>query len=203
MGVTVPELFEKAPLVITGEVTAIEPLGVETTLVYPTLRGATFHWLRVTLVVSTVLKGAFTEKSIDVAMLAVKKAPADGLDDPPRMLSPRKWHKYVMFLAPSPRKGVFVSIGAPYNEVDAIFILDRQAKLTMSSVAGQKELVWALITSDGEFSQSGAQAVARKLATQIGKQNSKLILPLEYRGETNAQGWFIDVPKSTPEPSRK
>src|SRR6185503_5801831 len=55
-GPSIGHLFYMAPLAVTGEVTSITPLGIETTLSYPTVHGVTFHWLRVTCKVRAILK---------------------------------------------------------------------------------------------------------------------------------------------------
>ena len=211
---TIAQLFEYAPLAVTGEVTSIEPLGIETTLSYPTLGGITFHWLRVTCRVGTVLKGKFAGKSIDVAMLAVKKSPEKfGLINGPLLLSPRRGQKYVMFLAPSSKKAVYASILAPYDEANAIFILDRKAReYDLSGVRDQNyrehrieknNFVWSLVTEDGQFSKAGANEVAERYKRQIQTNSQDLTIALEWKIQTNAQGWSIDVPKDSPESKRK
>ena len=202
---TVAQLFEQAPLAVTAEVTAITPLGIETTLGYPTLQGMTFHWLRVTCKVDAVLKGDYRESSIDVAMLAVKLD--DLLINGPLMLSPAKGQKYVMFLAASSKPDVYASILAPYDEANAIFILDRKSReYDFSAVVSpdymkkcleKKEFVWSLVNEDGQFSKEGPKAVASVYKAQIEKQSQSLTIALEWKVKTNAGGWSIDVPQST------
>jgi hypothetical protein len=182
-------------------------LGVETTLSYPTVRGVTFHWLRVTCKVGTVLKGDFRQDSIDVAMLAVKSGEVHF--NPPLMLSPARGQKYVMFLAPSSKTNVFVSIHAPYQEENPIFILDRKAReYDFSGVVNdeykkkcieQKEFVWSLVGDDGEFSKAGPKEVVRRYKRQIEQQSRDFTIALEWKVRTNATGWSVDVPRDTPE----
>jgi hypothetical protein len=202
---TVAQLFESAPLVITSEVTAISPLGIETTLSYPTLNSVTFHWLRVTCKIVAVIKGEFSQKSIDVAMLAVKSGRLHF--NPPLLLSPKKGQKYVMFVARSSKKGVYASVLAPYDEANAIFILDRKAKeYDFSAVVDEdymkrcmekKELMRSLVGEDGQFSKTGPKEVTNRYKSQITKKTRDITIPLEWETETNATGWSIDVPKHT------
>lgn len=208
---TVAQLFEMAPLAVTGEVISITPLGVETTLSYPTLHDVTFHWLRVTCNVEAVIKGEFRRDSIDVAMLAMKSG--EGLFNPPLMLSPSKGQKYVMFLAPSSKTNVYASILAPYDEENAIFILDRKARVYdfsgvvskdyMKQCIEKKEFVWSLVDQDGQLSKTGPKEVADRYKSQIEKKSRDFTIALEWKVQTNAAGWSIDVPKDTPEPKQK
>lgn len=213
----VPLLFELAPLVITAEVTSIESLGVETTLSYPTVQGVDFEWLRVTCKVSAVLKGQFAQDSIDVAMLAVKKSTSKRMGmfmNGPLMLSPSKGKKYVMFLAPSSRKGVYASIFAPYDERNAIFILDRKVKRYEQEAFGppndytkelieKKDLVWSLVTEDGQFSKTGANEVAKRYKSHIDIKHPDFTISLEWKKYTAADGWIWDVPKNAKEVKHK
>lgn len=205
-GLRVPQLFEEAPLVVTVEVKGIEPLGIDTTLSYPTLRGVTFHWLRVSCVIETVFKGELLDKApLDIAMLAVKKSDEGGLLDAPLMLSPKKGQKYLMFLAPTSKPSVCASIFAPYDESNAIFILDRQSKEYdfshvvdkdyMQDCLEKKNLVWSLITEDGEFSKTGPVKVAEQYQSQIKRKGRDWSVALEWEVKTNNNGWSFDVPK--------
>jgi hypothetical protein len=203
----VGQLFEYAPLVIVGEVTSVTPLGVETTLSYPTLHGVVFHWLRVTTKVDALLKGNYPQGGIDVAMLAVKSG--DNLVNGPLMLSPEQGQKYVMFLAPSSKKDVYASILAPYDEANAIFILDRKSETYdysrvvnedyMKQCTEKKDFVWSLVREDGQLSKTGPTDVVRKYKSQIEKKGRDYTIALEWKIRTNAGGWNVDVPKDAPE----
>jgi len=205
----VGQLFEDAPLVVTGEVTSVAPLGVETTLSYPTVHGFKFHWLRVTCKVRALLKGDYPKGSIDVAMLAVELQPGDWLVNGPLLLSPAEGQKYVMFLAPSSKKDVYVSLLAPYDEENAIFILDRRStKYDYSHVVDdsylkecmeKKALVWSLVGEDGQLSKTGPTDVATTYKAQIEKKGKSDSIALEWKIRTNDQGWSVDVPKDAHE----
>ncbi len=212
---TVPELFELAPLVVTGEVAKIEPTGIETSLSYPTLDGVIFHWLRVTCKVGPLLKGSFTGANIGVAMLAIRKSGKMGLYNGPLMLEPKVGIKYVMFLAPTPTPGLHASLLAPYDENNAIFVLDRKDR---EYDAGsytvmdpdyrkkwqeKKDLVWSLTTWLGGLSKTGSEAVIRQYRPQIAKPGKAITIPLEWKTYTNPSGWSWDVPKDAAVPAPK
>lgn len=208
----VAQLFEMSPLAVTGEVTSITPLGIETSLSYPTVRGLTFHWLRVTCKVDAVIKGEFSRDFIDVAMLAVKSGNLSF--NPPLLLSPAIGQKYVMFLAPSSKTNVYASILAPYDEENAVFILDRKAekydssKIVMSQDyrkqwIEKKEFVWSLVGEDGQFSKTGPKDTANRYKSEIEKRSRDFTIALEWEVRTNAAGWSSDVPRNTSEPKQK
>lgn len=208
---SVGQLFEAAPLAVTAEVTSVTPLGIETTLGYPTMHGATFQWLRVSCRVAAVIKGEFHHESIDVAMLAVKSGHV--LFNPPLMLSPANGNKYVMFLAPSSQTNVYASILAPYDESNAIFILDRQSReYDFSSVVDRdymkqcmekKEFVWSLVGEDGQLPKTGLKDVTKRYKSQLDMKSQNFTIALEWKVQTNAAGWSIDVPTDTPAPKQK
>ncbi|MEN9575040.1 MAG: hypothetical protein RL514_2895 [Verrucomicrobiota bacterium] len=210
----VPELFELAPLVVTGEVTKIQPTGIETSLSYPTLSGVTFQWLRVSCKVGAVLKGKFSVETIDVAMLAIRKSGSLGLINGPLMLEPEVGTKYAMFLAPSSTPGLHASLLAPYDEENAIFVLDRKDREYDDTGAQmspdyrkqwqeKKDLVWSLTSWVGGLSKPGAEAVIKQYKAQIAKPGKVITIPLEWKTHTNAGGWSWDVPKAAPAPAPK
>ena len=126
------------------------------------------------------------------------------------MLSPVKGQKYVMFLAPSSKTNVYVSILAPYDEKNAIFILDRKAREYdfpgmvnheyMKLSLEKKALVWALVDNDGQLSRTGPETIASRYKSQIQHKNPDFTIPLEWKVRTNALGWMNDVPRDKPGP---
>lgn len=207
---TVPQLFELASLAVTGEVTKVEPTGIETSLSYPTLNGIAFQWLRVTCKVGTVLKGKYTAENISVGMLAVRKSVTHEMFNGPLMLEPKVGANYAMFLAPSSMPDFYVSLLAPYDESNAIFSLDRKEREydagTYTSMSPEyrkqwqekKDLVWSLTSWVGGLSKSGAEEVMKQYRVQIAIPGKAVIIPLEWKKHTNTNGWSWDVPKDTP-----
>lgn len=206
---TVPELFELAPLVVTGEVLKIEPTGIETSLSYPTLGGTVFQLLNVTCKVGSVLKGKHTAEKISVAMLAVRTSGSNAIFNGPLMLEPKVGTLYVMFLAPSSKPDLHTSLLAPYDESNAIFILDRKDReyddtgVYMSADyrkkrQEKKNLVWSLTSWTGGLSGSGAKAVMKQYKAQIALPTKAITVPLEWRKHTEPNGWSWDVPKIAP-----
>ncbi|MFA6545923.1 MAG: hypothetical protein WCS99_16005 [Limisphaerales bacterium] len=212
---TIPELFELAPLAVTGEVLKIEPTGIETSLSYPTLDAIVFQWLRVTCNVGSVLKGKHTAATINVAMLAVRKSGAHaGMNNGPLILEPKVGTLYVMFLAPSSTLGLHASLFAPYDERNAILILDRKDREyddTGSYMSPdyrkkwqeKKDLVWSLTSLVGGLSKSGAEAVIKQYKAQIARPGKAVTIPLEWKKHTEPSGWGWDVPKDVPLPASK
>ncbi len=206
---TVSELFELAPLAVTGEVLKIEPAGIETPLSYPTLDGMVFQWLRVTCKIGSVLKGKYSAEKISVAMLAVRKSGPHGMFNGPLMLEPKVGNLYVMFLAPSSTPGLHASLLAPYDESNAIFILDRKDR-EYDATGGymspdyrkqwqeKKDLVWSLTSWLGGLSKSGADDVIKRYKAQIAKPGKPITIQLEWEKHTGPGGWSWDVPKGAP-----
>lgn len=208
----VPQLCRLAHVVAIGEVETIESSGIETTLSYPTLDEFTFQWLRVRVSLSAVLKGRIDKGHIDVAMLAVKANNGRPLFkvDGPLMIHPKVGDKYVMFLAPTPKKGLYTSIFAPYDEENAVFILERDSpRYSMEGVSKAPEvkdyrdfrqeirdMICILVDDAGEMTPDGIERFRAKYGRELQVSSEGRTMPLEWKKHTSKTGWSWDVPKN-------
>ena len=206
---SVPWLCSNAAAVVVAEVESIKSSGIETTFSYPTFSQATFHWLHVRMKVLGHLKGPATTNHIDVAMLAVLKGEA--IINSPLMLYPKNGQKYIMFLAPSSKEGMWVSFFAPYDEENAMFLLDRQAQLyDMSGVSTnpafkdyrderqeERDMVWSMVDANGKIQTKGIEKFRARYRRELEVTATPKPIPLQWEKYTNPGGWSFDVPKGS------
>ncbi len=202
---TVPKLFEAAPLVVVGEVKDLRPLGITTTLSYPTLQGVTYQWLRADVSVYGTLKGTHAGHTVSVALLA--HLSGTRLGDDPGMVAAKKGDKFIFFLAPAAIQPLYASVLAPYDEANAVFQLDRKSPAYdfsgivnrdyLKQCREKKDLVWSLVGPNNEFRPGGLDVIRRKYRKEIGTQPKDYKITLQWKTYTNAQGWSWDVPKKT------
>ena len=125
----------------------------------------------------------------------------------PLFVSAKKGDKFIMFLAPSSTPGVFASLLAPYDEANAIFLLDRRSKAyDFSSIVDtdyrkqceeKKRLAWTLIDEQNNFREEGVQQVRKQYAEEIQALPKNYIVALEWKKITNPSGWSWDAPKTS------
>ncbi len=211
----VPMLCKLAHVVVVGQVEEVKPLGIETTLSYPTVDKILFHWLSVKIRIHGRLKGELKGDHIEVAMLAMKNADSSGMFNGPLMIDPKPGNKYVLFLAQSEKDGVYASIFAPYDEEHSIFILDRnssdysmegvstapEAKNYRESHQEIRDMIWTLIDPKGEFLGTGVEEFRKKYVQELQVVGKNYKIPLEWKKHTNEQGWSIDIPKTDKQPT--
>jgi len=215
---SIPTLVEKSALVFVGRVKAITPSGIKTTMSYPTWKGVTFEWLNCDVKVVEPIKGVKKGETIRTAMLS---APGGGLSfNPPGMVDPEVGKAYLLCLAPSTVSNTFAALTAPWDDKEAIFVLDRSfwlygnyrkngprtvdeddphADIRRSFVDEYNEkhgVLWSLVDESGVLLPAGAEAMRKTYEDQIAvAPPTNSVIHLQWETQTSASGWQRDIPK--------
>ncbi len=118
------ELIAGAQLVFVGKAISVEPSGITTTMSYPTWDDVTFEWLKVEVEVLGPIKGVWKGETVRTLMLGTRgQGP---FVNPPGMVRPKKNQTYLLCLLPTTISNVYASLTAPWDDNQAIFLLDRE-----------------------------------------------------------------------------
>lgn len=202
-GFEMPELTTGSEIALIGKVSSVKPSGLTTQLTYPTWEGVTFEWLNVEVSVVESLKGTEKGRTIRVLMLS---APGGGpAFNPPGMLDVEEGQHLLMFLLPTTKKGVYAAMSAPWDEDQAIFLLDRKEGVINQTSIAVIELIPTLVGDDGRILSDGVARLRAKYQEQLAvKPPKEAKIYLKWRTETSKGGWQRDVPgepsESTKEP---
>jgi hypothetical protein len=188
-----PELMAGSEIAIIGKVSSVEPSGLTTQLTYPTWTGVTFEWLKVEVSVVESLKGAAKGGSIRILMLS---APAGGpVFNPPGMLDVKNGQHFLMFLLPTTKKGVYAAMSAPWDDDQAIFLLNRKEGVISQTSVAMIELIPTLVDDDGRILADGVANLRAKYRDQLAaKPPEDAVIHLKWKTKTSDKGWEWDVP---------
>lgn len=199
-----PTLISKSTLVFVGRVKKVEPSGIKTTMSYPTWKGVTFEWLNCNVEVIELVKGVKKSELIRTAMLS---APGGGPHaNPPGMVDPEEGSAYLFCLAPATLSNTFAAVTAPWDDNEAIFVLDRSFWLYQNYRKDEKEtfpllkerygVLWSLVDDKGALLPVGAAQMRQTYAKEIASAPpTNLVIHLEWQTVKSASGWQWDAPK--------
>ena len=117
-------LMKDSQLVFVGEVKSVKPSGITTELTYPTWEDVVFEWLRVEVEVIEPVKG--TKKGELVSTLMLSTRGPGPMFNPPGMVEPKVGQYHLLCLLPANVTGVHAAMTAPFDDNQAIFLLDRE-----------------------------------------------------------------------------
>lgn len=192
-------LMSKSTLVLVGRVKSVQPSGIKTKLTYPTWDHVVFEWLKVEIEVLEAIKG--TQKG-DVIRTLMLSMPEGIMANPPGVVDPKKGQHHLLFLMPTKFTNVYASATAPFDDEEAIFILDRTfwkyggfADGKSSYYKDRYLAIWSLVDAKGQITPKGAEELRRKYRAEIGTQPPKdEIIHLHWKTETSGDGWQWSVP---------
>jgi hypothetical protein len=224
-----PTLISESTLVFVGRVTKVEPSGITTTMTYPTWEGVTFEWLNCDVEVAEPIKGVGKGDHIRVVMLSVHVAvelppyvPGDIVQtvipsapkikrarpmfNAPGMVKPTEGRAYLLCLAPSTLSNTFAAVTAPWDDNQAIFVLDRSfwlyqnyrknGKETFPALNERYGVLWSLVDEDGTLLPPGANSMRSTYKEAIATTApTNLVIHLLWRTVKSSGGWQWDVPK--------
>jgi hypothetical protein len=201
------DLVGGSKLVFVGKALSVEPSGITTAMSYPTWKGVTFEWLKVEVEVLEPIKGVRKGEHVRTLMLSTKG------DRPvinaPGMVEPKTGRAYLLCLLPTTISNVYASLTAPWDDDQAIFLLDRKSWVHHGAtyykdgkeVAFQEQneknaALWNLVDDSGKikppFVARMRQDYAGEIATTPG---TNAVIPLQWETWKAASGWQWDVPK--------
>jgi hypothetical protein len=210
-------LVAESQIVFVGRVEAIEPTGMGTSLSYPTVREIEFTWLNMKTEVVEPIKGVKKGESIQTAILSVDrdKTPHQILINGPGMIEPQTNGLYLLCLLPTTQTNLFAALTAPYDDNQAIFILDRNfwlygfyskrrqsGTLLPNEYDTRYDTVWSLIDEAGKLLPDGAEQMRRTFAAEITTPTkTNAVIHLQWETHTSPSGWQWDVPKGQTAPT--
>lgn len=195
----VKTLMSKSTLVLVGRVKSVQPSGIKTKLTHPTWDSVVFEWLKVEIEVIEPIKGTQKGNVVRTLMLSMPKGI---MVNPPGVVDPKAGQHHLLFLMPTKLKNVYASVTGPYDDEEAVFILDRTFWKYGSFGSGDSSChkdrcsaIWSLVDDKGQITPKGAEELRTKYRAEIATKPPKdEIIHLQWKTETSADGWQWDVP---------
>jgi hypothetical protein len=117
-------LMKESQLVFVGQVKSVKPSGMTTELTYPTWDEVVFEWLSVEMEVIEPVKRTRKGELVNTLMLSTR-GPGPMIN-PPGMVEPKVGQYHLLCLLPANSTGTYASVTAPFDDNQAIFLLDRK-----------------------------------------------------------------------------
>lgn len=205
-------LLKSSKLVMVGKVTSVTPSGITTRLTYPTWNDVTFEWLKVEIKVIEPIKGSRKGEIVRTLMLSTRgRGP---MFNPPGMVNPKVGQYHLLCLLPTTFKGVYASLTAPFDDDQAIFLLDRSSwtdgstyykdgkEVAFYAQNDKQHALWSLVDDQGSIQATGAKAIRKKYQAEIATPAPESsIIHLQWKKETSESGWQWNVPNNDPSSS--
>jgi hypothetical protein len=209
-------LIKESRLVFVGKVKSLKRSGITTTLTYPTWTGYVFEWLRVQVEVVEPVKG--TQKGEVVSVLMLSTRGEGPILNPPGIVGPEVGEHHLHCLLPTDAKGMYAAVTAPFDDSEAILLLNRKLWIDEAqyykdkngdvvSFQDQSERnrdLWGLVNGKGWIKPEGAMRLRRKYAAEVAVLPAKdAVIHLRWEKQTSPDGWEFDTPKGGSNPSRQ
>lgn len=208
-----PELMRESALVFVGEVKSITPSGLTTKLTYPTWKGSVFEWLKVDVEVIEPIKGTVKGRTVQTMMLSVRGF--GPIVNPPGMVRPEPGQRHLLCLLPTTIDGTYASLTAPFDDQQAIFLLDRKSWSSGRYFKDDKEVafrhqsdknaaLWNLVDAKGRIQPKGAQEIRVKYRAEISTTPPKdQVIHLKWKKMTAKGGLQWNEPDAKTPPRTK
>ena len=144
------------------------------------------------------LKGMKKGKKIRVFMLS---APGGGpAFNPPGMLDVKEGNHLLMFLLPTTKEDIYAAMSAPWDDDQAIFILDRKDGVDNLTSGEMIKLIPTLVDAQGRVLPGGIDKLRDKYEKQLAVKPAKTaVIHLKWKTMTTDEGWQWDVPDGAKE----
>jgi hypothetical protein len=199
-------LMKDSQLVFVGKVKSVKPSGITTELTYPTWEDVVFEWLRVEVEVIEPVKG--TKKGEIVSTLMLSHRGLGPMFNPPGMVEPTVGQYHLLCLLPANATGVHAAVTAPFDDDQAIFLLDRKhwtdrthywnkegKEVAFHEQSDKNRALWDLVNDKGEINRDGAEHLRKKYAAEIAiPPANDAVIHLKWKKQTSAGGWQSNVP---------
>lgn len=198
-------LMKVSQLVFVGKVKSVKPSGITTDLTYPTWKGVVFEWLKVEVEVVDPIKG--TKKGTKVRTLMLSARGPGPMINPPGMVDPKVGQYHLLCLLPTTIDGMFASVTAPFDDREAIFLLNRKSwtdgatyykdnkPVAFHEQNDKNNALWNLVNEKGALLAEGAEAIRKKYKSEIATPAAKdAVIHLNWKKEESASGWQWNVP---------
>ncbi len=199
----VKTLMARSTLVLVGRVKSVQPSGLKTKLTYPTWDHVIFEWLKVEIEVIEPIKGAQKGNVIRTLMLSM---PEGIMVNPPGVVDPKAGRQYLLFLMPTTFKDVYASATGPFDDSEAVFLLDRTfwkygsfGDSDSTYYKDRYSAIWSLVDDKGQITPKGAEKLRLQYQAEIATKPPKdEIIHLKWKTETSSDGWQWNVPDDGP-----
>ena len=125
----------------------------------------------------------------------------------PGIVEPQVGPYYLLCLLPASAPSSFAAVTAPFDNDQAIFLLDRKRwtdgthyykddkEVAFQEQNEKNAVLWNLINDRGEITRDGAEFLRKKYAAEIVAVPSKdAVIPLKWKKQTSADGWDSNIP---------
>ena len=196
-------LMKRSEIIFVGKIKTIKPSGITTKLTYPTWKGVIFEWLKVEVEVIEPIKGTEKKQIVKVLMLSTRGPGPMAMA--PGMVDPKVDQHYLLCLLPTKIKEVYASITAPFDDNQAIFLLDRKSwnstyykdgkKVEFREQSDKNSALWNLIDDKGKITLNGVKKLRKKYNIEIATPASKdAIIHIRWKKKESEGSWQWNVP---------
>ena len=198
-------LMKESHLVFVGQVKSVKASGMTTELTYPTWKDLIFEWLLVEVEVVEPVKG--TKKGEVVGTLMLSTRGSGPMLNPPGMVHPEVGQYHLLCLLPAKSTRAYAAVTAPFDDDQAIFLLDRKRwtdggryykdskEVAFQEQSEKNGALWDLLNDKGEIKPDGAELLRKKYAAEIATPTPKdAVIHLKWKKQTLAEGWDSNIP---------
>lgn len=198
-------LMKDSQLVFVGQVKSLKPSGITTELTYPTWDNVVFEWLRAEVEVVEPIKGTKKGELINTLMLSTR-GPGPMIN-PPGMVEPKVGQHHLLCLLPVSSAGDFAAVTAPFDDREAIFLLNRKhwtdgahyykegKEVAFYEQNDKNRALWNLVDDKGQIKQEGAEQMRKQYAAEIATPPAKdAVIHLKWKKRVSTGGWQSNVP---------
>ena len=115
--------------------------------------------------------------------------------NPPGMIDVKVGQQLLMFLLPTPQEGVYAAMSAPWDEDQAVIVLDLEHGVRNLTSPRMIDLVRSLVDANGQIIPAGVSALRAKYEKELAAVPPKgSIVHLKWKNTTSNEGWQWDVP---------
>jgi hypothetical protein len=123
------------------------------------------------------------------------------------MVAPKKGQFHLHCLLPTQFENVYAALTAPFDDDQALFILDRKHReygsyrddpksIDPASGYGERyRTLWSLVDDNRQITAEGAEALRRRYSEEIGiKPPKDAVIHIHWNKETSDDDWQWNVP---------
>jgi hypothetical protein len=207
-------LMKESQLVFVGQVKSVKASGITTELTYPTWNDVVFEWLRVEVKVIEPIKGTKKGEVVSTLMLSTR-GPGPTIN-PPGMVQPQVGQHHLLCLLPADATEGYAAVTAPFDDDQAIFLLDRKLwtdggryykdgkEVAFQEQSEKTRMLWDLASDKGEINPESVELLRKKYAAEIAVLPPKdAVIHLKWKKRTSADGWDSNIPDAGRDPDVK
>lgn len=191
------QLMKESALVFVGRIQSVAPSGHIVNLTYPTWKGVIFEWSNVEVEVVEPIKGTSKGRIVRTLMLSTR-GPGP-IANPPGMVRPGIGQHHLLCLLPTRLGGVYASLTAPFDDRQAVILLDRKdwagtyykdgKKVAFQDQDEKNRALWKLVDGKGRILPDGVATIRKQYKEELAiRPPADRIIPIKWKRVTGEGG---------------